>query len=307
MPYIYRSRKLIGASRQRVSRAATLSFSRCSRRAGFTLAGISELKAHLTDANYKDVLARATHKTKREIKELVAELAPKPDVPPTIRKRPQRPKPEPRKTSAELRPDTVEREAPAAKPELAAAPEKPPTVEPLAPARFKVEFTASEELRDKLRRLERLMPGEDLASIVDAAVTEKLERLEARKFGKTKNPRKNLEDADTSPWVRDIPAPVRRFVCERDGHQCVFVSADGRRCPEREQLQFHHIKPYAQGGGRGAENLCLMCQAHNAYMAELDYGEKKMHRYRRSADRVCEPQPVYGRFMAGADAIPAPA
>ena len=53
------------------------------------LAGISELKAHLTDANYKDVLARATHKSKREIKQLVAELAPKPDVPPTIRKRPQ--------------------------------------------------------------------------------------------------------------------------------------------------------------------------------------------------------------------------
>ena len=51
------------------------------------LAGVSELKAHLTDANYEDVLARATHKSKREIKELVVELAPKPDVPPTIRKR----------------------------------------------------------------------------------------------------------------------------------------------------------------------------------------------------------------------------
>ena len=54
------------------------------------LAGISLLKKHLTDANYEDVLARATHKTKRELEELVAELAPKPDVAPTIRKRPQR-------------------------------------------------------------------------------------------------------------------------------------------------------------------------------------------------------------------------
>ncbi len=54
------------------------------------LAGISVLKKHLTDANYEHVLGRATHKTKREIEELVAELAPKPDVPPTIRKRPQR-------------------------------------------------------------------------------------------------------------------------------------------------------------------------------------------------------------------------
>ena len=36
------------------------------------------------------MLARATHKTKREIEELVAELAPKPGVPSTIRKRPER-------------------------------------------------------------------------------------------------------------------------------------------------------------------------------------------------------------------------
>ncbi len=70
------------------------------------LAGISELRTHLTDANYEDVLARATHKTKREVKELVAELAPRPDVPPTIRKRPQqKAKPEPPSSSTELRPD----------------------------------------------------------------------------------------------------------------------------------------------------------------------------------------------------------
>ena len=54
------------------------------------LCGISVLSRHLTDANYEDLLARATHKTKRAIEILVAELDPKPDVPPTIRKRPQR-------------------------------------------------------------------------------------------------------------------------------------------------------------------------------------------------------------------------
>ena len=54
------------------------------------LCGLALLSKHLTDANYEDVLARATHKTKREIEELVAELAPKPAVPSTIRKRPER-------------------------------------------------------------------------------------------------------------------------------------------------------------------------------------------------------------------------
>ena len=58
-------------------------------------------------------------------------------------------------------------------------------VEPLAPARYKVEFTASEELRDKLKRLEALMPGCDIASVIDAAVSEKLERVEAKRYGKT--------------------------------------------------------------------------------------------------------------------------
>ncbi len=49
------------------------------------LSGIGKLVPHLTDANCKEVLARATHKTKSEIEELIAEIAPKPDVPPSIR------------------------------------------------------------------------------------------------------------------------------------------------------------------------------------------------------------------------------
>ena len=69
--------------------------------------GIGVLSKHLSDANYEDVLARATHKSKRELEKLVAELAPKPDVPPTIRKRPQRnAKAAPSESSSELCPDS---------------------------------------------------------------------------------------------------------------------------------------------------------------------------------------------------------
>ena len=96
-------------------------------------------------------------------------------------------------------------------------------------------FTANEELRDKLRRLEVLMPDSDLAEVVEAAVTEKLERLEAKRYGKTKKPRKNLEDAYTSPGVRGISAAVKRVVWKRDGEQCTFVGANGKRCPERHR------------------------------------------------------------------------
>ncbi len=94
------------------------------------LAGISVLKKHLTDANYENVLARATHKTKREFEELVAELAPKPDVPPTIRKQPQRKavsEPLNLDSSSQLCPGTVEPKAPAAKPELVATRSRQPS------------------------------------------------------------------------------------------------------------------------------------------------------------------------------------
>ena len=213
------------------------------------LCGIGVLSKHLKDANYEDLLARATHKTKREIEMLVAELNPKPDVPPTIRKRPQRKaKPAPPESTNKLYPDRVDQNAPAAEPKPPAAPEKPATVQPLSKARCKVEFTASEELRGKLKRLEALMPGSNLASIIDAAVSEKLERVEAKRFGKTNKPRKNLEDADTSPRVRGISAAVKRFVCERDGNQCTYVGPGGKRCPERDKLEFHHDDPYGLGG-----------------------------------------------------------
>jgi hypothetical protein len=52
------------------------------------LSGIGKLVPHLTDANHGDVLARATRKTKGEIEELIAAIAPRPDVPPSVRKLP---------------------------------------------------------------------------------------------------------------------------------------------------------------------------------------------------------------------------
>ncbi len=164
------------------------------------LSGIAVLAPHLTDTNCEELLARATHKTKRELLVLVAEIAPKPDVSPSIRKLPK-----PRqKNASEHRTSGVAESTPSGKsgraPEPAPAPEaadKPPVVVPLAPARYRVQFTASAELHDKLQRLAALMPGADLASMIEASVTEKLDRLEAKRLGKVKNPRKGLEDAYT--------------------------------------------------------------------------------------------------------------
>ena len=203
------------------------------------LSGIAKLVPLLTETNCETLLARAAHQSKRKIEELVAELSPKPDVPATMRKLPERRKDAP-PMEIQLGPDLVastsetkqvspERETTAASLPVPAR-ATPAMVKPIAPTRWKVQFTASTELRDKLDRLRALMrssvPDGDLATIIEEAVTEKLERLEAKRFAKTKAPRKSVEETDTSPSSRYIPAAVRRAVYESGS---ISVHFCGRR------------------------------------------------------------------------------
>jgi hypothetical protein len=53
-----------------------------------SLTSVRLLGPHLTAENHESVLAKAVHKTRREIETLVAELAPRPDLPSTVRKLP---------------------------------------------------------------------------------------------------------------------------------------------------------------------------------------------------------------------------
>ena len=53
------------------------------------LSGIAKLKRHLTPENRDAILSRATHRSKRQIEELIAEICPRPDVPALIRKLPR--------------------------------------------------------------------------------------------------------------------------------------------------------------------------------------------------------------------------
>lgn len=290
------------------------------------LTAVARLASHLTPDNCDRVLTRAANRSKREIEELIAELDPQPDARSVIRKLPT-----PRTGTArsaerdsgagsiapnapsQLVPERVE--SPLVKtgangsPQPAAAcglpvPSRRAIIEPLAPSRHKVQFTASDALRDKLQRLQDLMrptvPDGDLATIIEQAVTEKLERLEAKRFAKTKAPRKTLAETDTTPSSRRIPAPVRRAVHERDQGRCTYQDARGRRCRARERLEFHHHgTPFGRGGGHSVENVRLMCHTHNQLLAERDYGKEKMARYRGRPSSVSEPLTRYGGISAG--------
>jgi hypothetical protein len=276
------------------------------------LAGIAKLAPHLTRENRDALLERAVHRSKREIEELLAELAPRPDAPALMRKLPERPvrplalgpdrAPAPAAEPApvlgsdpavelgpDLVPEAVSRVA-RVEPSPRSSPPQAAVIQPLAPARYRVQFTAGSALHDKLERLRALMrsevPDGDLAAIIEKAVAEKLERLEARRHGATKAPRKDLRATDTSPSSRHIPAAVRRAVWERDGGRCRYVDAAGRRCSERRRLEYHHRRPFGLGGDRSPLNICLMCRAHNRYMAEQDYGRETMARHSRSGKPV---------------------
>ena len=280
------------------------------------LTAIAKLAPHLTRENRDGLLERATHKSKRQIEEQIAEIAPRPDVPVMVRKLPEK-----RTLPAagllvvpncgdglgqgvaqvpmlELGPDGVA--APEPKVRWDDTVPSPPIVQLLSPGRYKVQFTASAELHHKLERLSTLMgskgqlQGRDLAAVIEQAVTEKLERLEARRFARTKAPRKGpaeTEEAPTrpSPSSRHIPAAVRRAVRERDGDRCRYVDEHGRRCKERDRLEFHHRHPFGLGGDHSFPNIRLMCRAHNAYLAECDYGRK---RWPVIGVRVARPSPT---------------
>ena len=279
------------------------------------LSGIVVMAPHLTVDNRDALLKRATHQPKRRIEELVAELAPQDDAPAGIRKLPARREQTGPVAAHQLTPESVGRTDGGAHPAptspvldlrpAAAVPDRrAATVQPLSPDRFKVQFTADAELRDMLKRLQALMrssmPEGDLVDVLKVAVAEKIERLEAKRFGKTKAPRKGLADTDSTPRTRHIPAAVRRSVHERDGGRCTYQDKRGKRCSKRHDLEFHHRKPFGRGGLHSPEVLTLHCRVHNALMAEHDYGREKMARFRNSASRVSERRAVYG-------ATPAPA
>ena len=258
-----------------------------------TLSTALLLAPHLTPENRDTLLRRSTHRSKREIEELIAEFAPREDVRSLIRKLPE-PTSRPAESTLSGMGSSVTRSQGNVQPSPhgAATTPLPPVVQPLAPGRYKVQFTASAALREKLERLQALMhsqiPDGDLGAVIEAAVTDTLERLEARRFATTKRPRKSLSNTRMSPDSRYIPAAVRRAVRERDGDRCRYVDASGRRCQERHRLHYHHLHTFAVGGDHRPENIRLMCKAHNHYLAECDYGRDAMNRFRRPGGRVSE-------------------
>jgi hypothetical protein len=148
-----------------------------------------------------------------------------------------------------------------------------PIVAPLAPERFRVQFTVGKETHEKLRfaqdMLRREIPDGDPGAIFDRALTLLLDEVARKKMAATAAPG---PDRVTAPGSRHIPAAVKRAVWFRDRGQCAFISEQGRRCKERSFLELHHIQPFALGGEGTTDNISLRCHRHNAHEAEMVFG-----------------------------------
>lgn len=264
---------------------------------------------HLTDESADGLLDAAAGRSKRQVEELVARHAPRPDVPPSVRKLPVKATSACATSVSNVPTPTVPDEVssvgapPAASVGPPVAPRaRPAIVRPLAPERYEVRFTASAETCAKLRRAQDLLrhavPTGDTATVVDRALTLLIQDLERKKFAITDRPRVGRPPSEAA---RKPPAHVKRFVSRRDAGRCAFVGTNGRRCETRAFLEFHHVVPYAVGGEATVENIQLRCRAHNGYEANLYYG---IRRPEAGGDVVREAStPVWGATRPGPSSL----
>ena len=162
-----------------------------------TLTSVRLLRRHLTEENHQSVLAKARDRNRREIEVLIAELAPRPDIPSAVRKLPchtatppPSPGPGPAMTNVLCAAGTAIAPSPSA---LPATPR--PIVQAWAPERYRVQFTIGQETHEKLRRLQALLrreiPDGDPGAIFDRALTVLLDKVEKTKLGAADKPRPN--------------------------------------------------------------------------------------------------------------------
>jgi hypothetical protein len=229
------------------------------------------LAPHLTAINHRSVLERARHKSKRDVELLVATLNPRPDLPSMMRKLPTPGIPKP------LAAEPLETAKPDTSISIGMSPSVPPSsrlaeVKPLAPERYKIQFTVSREAYEQLRRAQDLLrhavPNRDPAIIFERALGLLLTDLERTKFAAATRPRPLNRINSAS---RHVPAAIKRTVWQRDGGRCAFKGSRGR-CSETGFLEYHHVVPFAEGGDTSASNLELRCRAHNQHEADLWFG-----------------------------------
>jgi hypothetical protein len=237
----------------RVARKFPVVFGMLERRE-IHLTNLAPLSKYLTEENHIELLREAGKLSKRQLLLSLARRAPRPDVASHIRRLPPKPG------------------------AVAAGPTG--SLEPLSEASYRLQLNTSPTLKEKLELARDLMshanPTGDLAIVVERALDVLIEKLQKQRFGQTSRPSRPREfdrSKAAQPEARArIPNDTRRTLVQRDGLGCTYIGEDGQRCNARAFLQIHHELAWAKGGADTADNLRLLCRAHNHLLAEEEYG-----------------------------------
>ena len=158
------------------------------------------------------------------------------------------------------------------------------------------------ELLDYARvLLGHAIPNGDMGRIVERAAKALVREIEKQKFGATEGRRKPRGSNDP----HHISYAIKREVWKRDGGQCAYHSDEGKRCPSRELVQFHHVQEVAAGGIASVENISLRCRTHNQYESEKTFGKEFMENKREQA-RASAARKRKGQGAEQAPAAPQP-
>jgi hypothetical protein len=178
------------------------------------LTAVKRLGPHLTPGNHQDVLESARGKTKVEVQEIVATLAPRPDVPSSVRRLPPslelpgptrndaRSRPMPTTMGADVggTPALVSRDT-SGRDRAAEA------ITPLSPDRYKLQVTIGAETLERLRLVKDMLghavPSGDDATVLDRALRALLAELAKKKFGGTcarRSPARRSENENRVSW-----------------------------------------------------------------------------------------------------------
>ena len=207
----------------------------------------------------------ACGRSRREIEALIAELAPRPDVPSSVRKlpaptpahrhsaRPRRPRRRPATAEADV--VAVSRRSASARRCLAA---RRPIIETTSPERYRVQFTIGKDSHDKLRRFRPFSAARSRTAIRARSSSARSRcssrRSRRRSSGRRRSPRppRPIRPGTDRPGPDASRTTSRARPSARPGGATAGSAPSSARtvsrCTERAFLEFHHIEAHALGG-----------------------------------------------------------